>query len=224
MELVLVRHGQPEWVRDGRNVDDPRLTELGRTQAERAGVALAELDVDRLLVSPLVRAQQTAEPIAAALGLEAETLDWLAELRNPEWDGTDHDVERIFAEARRRPAEAHWEGLEGGESFREFHDRVVGGLRGLLGELGVRPDPTDYPVWEVDDPGERVVVVAHAGTNSLILTHLLGVHPVPWEWERFVLHHASISVALAVPIAGHHSFSLLRLSDTRHLPGELETR
>ncbi|MEM9034396.1 MAG: histidine phosphatase family protein [Actinomycetota bacterium] len=224
MELLLIRHGQPEWVRDGRNVDDPRLTALGEEQARRAAKAVAGLEVDRLLVSPLLRAQQTCAPIAAELGMEPETLDWLAELRNPVWDGTDHDVERIFSEARRRPAEAHWDGLEGGESFREFHDRVVTGLRGFLAERGVRPDPTDYPVWEVDEPGERVVVVAHAGTNSVILTHLLGVQPVPWEWERFVLHHASISVALAVPIAGHRSFSLLRLSDTRHLPGELETR
>lgn len=224
MELILIRHGQPEWVRNGLNVDDPRLTDLGERQAVRAGDALADLAVDRVLVSPLRRAQQTCAPIAERVGVDPVTLDWLAELRNPAWDGTDHDVERIFSDARRRPAEAHWDGLEGGESFRGFHQRVVGGLRDLLAAAGVRPDPTDYPVWEVDEPGERVVIVAHAGTNSVILTHLLGVQPVPWEWERFVLHHASISVALAVPIAEHFSFSLLRLSDTRHLPGELETR
>lgn len=224
MELVLIRHGQPEWVRDGLNVDDPRLTDLGHEQARRTAAALADVAVDRLFVSPLLRAQQTAAPIAESVGREAEIFDFLAEIRNPEWDGTDHDVERIFSEARQRPAELHWDGLDGGESFREFHARVGTGLAGLLGELGVRPDPSDLPLWEVDEPDRRYVVVAHAGTNSVILTHLLGVEPVPWEWERFVIHHASISLAQTVGLGGKWSFSLTRLSDTRQLPGELETR
>ena len=35
MEIVLIRHGQPEWTKDGRNVVDPPLTALGHEQAER---------------------------------------------------------------------------------------------------------------------------------------------------------------------------------------------
>jgi probable phosphoglycerate mutase len=224
VEILLVRHGQPEWVREGRNVDDPVLTAVGQEQARRAAAALATERFDRVLVSPLVRARQTAAPIEAALGRPAEVVDWLAEIRNPEWDGTDHDTERIFAEARLRPAEQHWDGLPGGESFRDFHDRVVGGLRHMLADVGVRPATTTLPLWTVAQPDLRVLLVAHAGTNSVILTHLLGVQPVPWEWERFVLHHASISQAMPLPIGEGHSFSLLRLSDTSHLPAELTTR
>ena len=224
MELVLVRHGQPEWVRDGYNVDDPVLTDLGHRQAQRAADALAGERFDRVLVSPLVRARQTAAPIEAALGVTGEVHDWLAELRNPVWEGTAHDTERIFAEARRRPAEQHWDGLPGGESFREFHDRVVGGLLPFLAAMGVRPATATLPLWDVDGPDQRVLVVAHAGTNSVLLTHLLGVQPVPWEWERFVLHHASISQTMTLPIGEGHSFSLLRLSDTSHLGPDLTTR
>ena len=224
VELVLVRHGQPEWVRDGRNVDEPVLTAAGHRQAALAAQALAAERFDHVLVSPLVRARQTAAPIEQALGREARVVDWLAEIRNPLWDGTDHDTERIFAEARLRPAEQHWDGLPGGESFRDFHDRIVGGLTGLLADVGVRQATGALPLWTVGDPDVRVLVVAHAGTNSVILTHLLGVQPVPWEWERFVLHHASISHAMSLAIGGGWSFSLLRLSDTRHLPAELITR
>ena len=224
MELVLVRHGQPEWIRRGRNVDDPVLTAVGRRQAARAARALTPERFDRVLVSPLARARETAAPIEAALGVQGEVLDWLAEIRNPAWDGTDHDTERIFAEARLRPAEQHWEGLAGGESFRAFHERVVGGLTALLDDAGVRPAASELPLWTVPDPMQRVLVVAHAGTNSVILTHLLGVRPVPWEWERFVLHHASISHAMPLMIGEGWSFSLLRLSDTRHLTPALTTR
>src|SRR4029453_7311 len=41
MELLLVRHGEPEWVRDGFNVDDPPLTTRGHEQAERLAGRLA---------------------------------------------------------------------------------------------------------------------------------------------------------------------------------------
>lgn len=218
-----MRHGQPEWVRAGRNVDDPVLTEVGHRQAALAAEALAGVRFDRVLVSPLVRARQTVAPIERALGVEAEVHDWLAEIRNPEWDGTEHDTERIFAEARRRPSAEHWDGLPGGESFRAFHERVVGGLTGFLASAGVRRSGDDLPLWEVDRPEARVLAVAHAGTNSVILTHLLGVAPVPWEWERFVIRHASFSETIPVPISDANSFALTRLSDTRHLPLDLVT-
>lgn len=218
-----MRHGQPEWVRAGRNVDDPVLTEIGHRQAALAAEALAAVRFDRVLVSPLVRARQTVAPIERALGVTAEVHDWLAEIRNPEWDGTEHDTERIFAEARRRPSAEHWDGLPGGESFRAFHERVVGGLTGFLASVGVRRSGDDLPLWEVDRPEARVLAVAHGGTNSVILTHLLGVAPVPWEWERFVIRHASFSETIPVPISDAHSFALTRLSDTRHLPLDLVT-
>jgi len=40
----------------------------------------------------------------------------------------------------------------------------------------------------------RIGVVAHGGTNSVILTHLLGIPPVPWEWIRFETPLAAYSV------------------------------
>lgn len=118
MELVLIRHGQPAWDRDGRSVDDPGLTELGHRQAAAVAARLAGLRVDRLLVSPLVRARETAAPIAAALAIEPEVHPWMAEIGNPTWEGTPtEEVERIFRENRGRTIAEQWEGLPGGESF-----------------------------------------------------------------------------------------------------------
>jgi broad specificity phosphatase PhoE len=225
MELVFIRHGQPEWERDGLTVVDPPLTDVGRRQADHVGDALGGRRVDRLLVSPLVRAQQTAEPAAKALGLEPETLPWLAEIASPAWDGTPSEtVEAIFAEARAKPLDDQWDGLPGGESFRDFHRRVTGGLVGLLDELGCERLTEFPPLWRVDDPGPCVVIVAHAGTDAVCLGHLLGIEAVPWEWERFVSFHASVSVVRPMPIADAHSFSLFRFSDTSHLPEHLQTR
>lgn len=210
-------------MRAGRNVDDPVLTDVGHRQAALAAAALRGERFDRVLVSPLVRARQTVAPIETALGVIAEVHPWLAEIRNPEWEGTEHDTERIFADARRRPSAQHWDGLPGGEPFRDFHTRVVGGLVGFLASVGVRRSTDVLPLWAMDRPDLRVLMVAHGGTNSVILGHLLGVEPVPWEWERFVIRHASFSEAFPVPISDGHSFALTRLSDTRHLPVELIT-
>ena len=85
---MLIRHAQPEWVRDGLNVVDPPLTELGRRQAEALATAMAGQEFDEVLVSPLLRARQTAEPVLEALG-RAEDIDmWLEEIRDPKWHGT----------------------------------------------------------------------------------------------------------------------------------------
>lgn len=225
MELVFVRHGQPEWDRDGLAVDDPVLTDTGLAQARHLGTAFTGRAVDRLLVSPLVRARQTAEPVAEALQMEPEILDWLPEIAAPVWQGTPSEVvQQAFADSRARPLDEQWDGLPGGESFRDFHRRITGGLDGLLHDLGVGRLSEFPPVWRLDDPGPRVVIVAHAGTNAVCLGHLLGIDPVPWEWERFVSFHASVSVVRPVPISGVHSFSLFRFSDTAHLPEHLHTR
>ena len=225
MELVFIRHGQPEWDRDGRSVTNPGLTELGHQQAEHLGEAFVDRHVDRLLVSPLVRSQQTAQPVAEALGIEPETLPWLAEIAAPAWDGTPSEVvEAAFADARAKPLDEQWDGLPGGESFRDFHQRVTGGLAGLLDELGCERLTEFPPLWRLEDPGPTVVVVAHAGTDAVCLGHLLGIEPVPWEWERFVSFHASVSTVRPMPIATAHSFSLFRFSDTSHLPEQLWTR
>lgn len=224
VEVLFIRHGEPAWERNGLSVDDPDLTERGRQQAELLAWRLGHLAVDRLLVSPLRRAQQTAAPLADALGMEPETLGFLAEITNPAWEGTPVDeVEEAFSASRSRAIEDHWDGLPGGESFRDFHERVTTGLRGLCTDLGairVREDP---PLYRLDDAPYRVAIVAHTGTNSVSIGHILGIPPVPWEWERFVSFHGSVSTLRTVEIAEAHTFSLFRFSDTSHLPEDLHT-
>ena len=62
---MLIRHAQPEWIRDGLTVVDPPLTELGTRQAQALAEAMAGQEFDEVLVSPLLRARQTAAPVLA---------------------------------------------------------------------------------------------------------------------------------------------------------------
>ncbi|MFV0309318.1 MAG: histidine phosphatase family protein [Desertimonas sp.] len=219
MEIVLVRHAQPEWVRGGLNVVDPPLTELGRRQAERLAPALLDETFDEVLVSPLMRARQTAAPYLRAAGREEVIAGWLEEIRDPKWHGT--PVERAaeaYAELRERPALARWEGLRGGESTRDFVERMRLGAQHFLAERGVHRVEHELPVWDVAEPGRRILLIAHAGTNAVTICHLLGLAPTPWEWERFVLGHASISRVEALSLGDGYTFGLSTLSDVEHLP------
>jgi broad specificity phosphatase PhoE len=219
MELLLLRHAQPEWSRAREAQVDPGLTELGTHQAERAADRLAGIHLDEVLVSTATRARQTAAPLLDRLpGIPTRSRGWLHEIRMPEtWQGTpSEEVDRVFRDARARPRDAWWEGMEGGETFRDFHARVTDGLTLEFAQRGIER-ATDG-LWNVpgDAPG-RVLMVAHAGTNSVVLGHLLGLDPEPWEWERFASDHASVTVLRSTPIAGKHIFSLQSFSDVSHL-------
>lgn len=225
MELLLLRHAQPEWSRGQEAQVDPGLTELGHRQAELAADRLAGVHLDEILVSTARRAQQTAAPLRSRLrDVTTDDRAWLHEIKPPDtWQGIPADeVDRIFREQRAQPRDAWWDGIDGGESFRDFHARVTDGLTLELGERGFERD--DDGLWHLPaDRPDRLLMVAHAGTNSVVLGHLLGLEPEPWEWERFALDHASVTVLRTTPIAGAHIFSLSSFSDVGHLPSELVT-
>ena len=71
---------------------------------------------------------------------------------------------------------------------------------------------------------QRIVVVAHGGTNAVSLGYLLGIEPVPWEWERFVSFHASISTIAPIEISTGTRSASFRFGDIAHLPVEAQTR
>ena len=75
MRLILVRHAEAS---PGEPDDLRPLTPAGRDAARALGERLAPLDPDAVLSSPLLRARETAQPIAAAAGVEAETDERLA--------------------------------------------------------------------------------------------------------------------------------------------------
>ena len=70
MRIIIVRHGEPDYVHDS-------LTEKGFREAQLLAKRLAPLDVKAYYCSPLGRAKDTAAPTLKAANRQAETLDWL---------------------------------------------------------------------------------------------------------------------------------------------------
>lgn len=219
-EITLVRHGEPEWLSaDGRSVADPPLTEYGHEQARCAAEVIARAKPQAIYVSPLLRAQQTAAPLAESVGISPVTIDALAEIEVGAQGRNQEEVDRYFQEAMRRPLVEHWDGWPDGESFRNFHRRVTEGAESILALHRITPEKRhDFTLWEVPEQRTAIAIVAHGGTNAVLLTHLLDVRPVPWEWMRFESELASHSVVHTRPLSEHgHVWSLQNFNETEAL-------
>jgi hypothetical protein len=96
--------------------------------------------------------------------------------------------------------------------MRDFARRIHAGASEFLAQHGITRIDHELPFWSIEKPEERLVLVAHAGTNSVFMCHLLGLQPTPWEWDRFVFGHASVSRLEALPVHDGCTFSLAALS------------
>jgi broad specificity phosphatase PhoE len=105
-----------------------RLSELGKRQAQTAAKLVAErLDIQRIVCSPMGRAQETAAPIAELTGLEPETWDWIYELREPTSYGTlpaEEQQRQRWSNRMLANADDPTHAPEDGESFSDLLGRV----------------------------------------------------------------------------------------------------
>jgi probable phosphoglycerate mutase len=136
LRLVLARHGQTDA--NIRLVLDslppgPPLTELGRRQAAELADELAVAPVVGVYASTAIRAQQTAEPVAARHGLAVEVVDGLQEVFLGDLDGTvgRESLERFIAVARAWQAGDLDRPMPGGESATEAIARFTAAIGGI---------------------------------------------------------------------------------------------
>ena len=195
MELLLIRHGLPERVvnEDGTPADPP-LSAKGRDQAERVARWLEGVSIDRLYSSPLLRARETAQPLAALRGLPVEIEPGVREydadsaLYIPMEDLKEHDYEQ-------------WKVLVSGGyaaevDFLAFRGEVVTGVEQII----------------ADNPGRRVVVFCHGGVINAWAGYVLGIgNPMFFEPAYTSIHRTLISSA--------GPRTLVSLNESGHLVG-----
>jgi broad specificity phosphatase PhoE len=136
VEIVLARHGETEWSRDGRHTGrtDIPLTDNGRRQAELLRGALAEWSFAEVLSSPLGRARETCR--LAGLDDRAELTDDLLE-----WDYGDYEGITTAQIRERRPDWYLWrDGCPNGEDAASIGarvDRVIAAVEGVDGAVAL---------------------------------------------------------------------------------------
>jgi ribonuclease H / adenosylcobalamin/alpha-ribazole phosphatase len=201
--FVLLRHGEtpltPEKRFSGSGGTDPELSPIGRHQAERVAAALAARGtVQAVVTSPLRRCRETAEAVAARLGLDVRVDEGLRETDFGAWEGL------TFAEVKERyPADLEaWLASSkvaptgGGESFAVVARRVALSRDKLIARYA----------------GRTVLLVTHVTPIKTLVRLALGAPPE--SLFRMELSAASLSV---VAYYADGNASLRLLNDTSHL-------
>lgn len=152
-----MRHGEVAYFdADGRPVGpiEVGLTAEGEEQAAAAGAALAGVEFDRVITSGLVRTMETARIVAP--GAELEAWPELEEMRGGRLeDIPDDELDEAFTFSLRGAASPD-DSFLGGETYREFLDRVVPAVERLL----------------ADEWGTALAVL-HGGVNRAIISYAL---------------------------------------------------
>src|SRR5947208_2299650 len=177
--LVLVRHGEASGNRELRYLgsSDVALTALGREQARRLARALRRFPLVAIYTSPLVRARETAQAIAAETGLD---VDVSADVREGDF-GAWEQLTRAEVRARDAQHLAAWEaGADiappAGESLADIRLRVVACTEALA----------------VRHAGETIALVSHVGPIKALVCAALELPPA--GAMRMWLDPASISI------------------------------
>lgn len=187
--LILLRHGRTKANASGllQGRIDPELDELGVQQAAAAAAVIGQ--VDRVLASPLRRAQQTA----AALGQSVETDERFIELNYGDWEGKPvRDVPAATWQEWRNDLDFR---PPGGETLNELGSRVRTGLADLAQEA----------------QDQTIVVVSHVSPIKASVAWALGTSDET-TW-RLYLGQASICRIDVTPTGAR----LIEFNVTSHL-------
>jgi len=169
-EVVLVRHGETEWSRDGKHTGrtDVPLTAKGREQADAVGRALQGRRFACVLTSPLSRARETCR--LAGFGGDAVVLEDLVE-----WDYGAYEGRTTVDIRRERPGWTLWaEGVPGGETADQVAARA------------------DRVLAQIASADGDVLVFAHGHVLRVLTARWLGLEPT--AGALFALDPATLSV------------------------------
>jgi probable phosphoglycerate mutase len=194
VELWLIRHALPVRIDGGPAPADPALSEEGLRQADQLAAWWAPHGVGHVYASPLRRAQETAAPLAAAVGADIVTVADLTE-----FDAhlpTYVPIEELRADpvAWQEAVDA-WLSPEAEATRQDFRRTVVAAVEAMVGA----------------HRGERVAVVCHGGVINAYLSHVLHLPGTIF----FEPAYTSVSRVIA---SGTHR-QLVSVNEAPHLGG-----
>jgi broad specificity phosphatase PhoE len=208
--LLLVRHGETEWNRQGRfqgQIDVP-LNDNGRQQAAQAGEFLKSVQIDSAISSSMSRPKETAEIILKHHpDVQLTTRDDLREISHGLWEGKlEAEIEQGY------PGLLHqWQlhpetvQMPEGENLQQVWDRAIAGWNAI--------------VESYSGQNCTVMVVAHDAINKAILCYIAGLGPESfWNFKQ---GNGAVSV-IDYPNSASNAPILMAMNITTHLGGVLD--
>ena len=212
MNILLVRHGETTWNREGRyqgRTDIP-LSETGHTQVRALGDRLQSIPLVLAVSSPLSRARATAAAILAGRrggahsargsSLELELDAGLLEISHGGWEG------QLASEVARDHAEMFgvWRTAPG-------RDALAGPGAETLGDVEARAWPVFERLAARLGPDDTGLIAAHDAVNRVLLCRILGL-PLDQVW-KFRQAPATLNVLSGPSLS---ELQVVRLNDCEH--------
>jgi len=199
MHVLLVRHGETPWNREGRyqgRTDIPLSIE-GEAQVKRLGERLRSVSFKTVIASPLTRAKATAEAIhCGPLELDAGLL----EISHGEWEG------KLASEVELSHAE-----MFGVWRTAPERNTKAGPKAESLGDVEARAWPVLERLCTTLGEHETGLIVAHDAVNRVLLCRVLGL-PLERVW-KFCQAPAALNVLSGPSIS---ELQVVRLNDSDH--------
>ena len=201
--LYLVRHGQSAGNAEGRfgGHGPTPLSDLGREQAEKTAQMLAKEGVEAIYSSDLIRAVQTAEPLAKLLDLPIHQSAAFRERHVGVLQGLTFDESKqqypndYYALINRNVNHV----ITDGESYRNLLRRITIELRNILRNHNLK----------------RIAIFSHTGAICYLTLHLMGaIHRGTKSTPWLITSNCGIN---RFEFRGPRNVRVLALNDTRHL-------
>jgi probable phosphoglycerate mutase len=203
MNLLLVRHGETTWNREGRyqGRTDVPLSDTGLAQARALGARLAGLPIAIAIASPLERTRRTATEILGDRAVTLETDEALLEISHGQWEGQlasaiEISHAEMFGTWRVRP-DRHVPAGPGAETLGDVEERAWPVLVRTCARLS---------------GDQTALLVAHDAVNRVLLCRVLGL-PMTRVWT-FRQSPAALNVLSGTSIA---ELQVVLLNDSEHV-------
>lgn len=203
MNVLLVRHGETPWNREGRyqGRSDIPLSDVGQVQVRALGQRLAHIPISLAISSPLSRTRGTAEAILAGRDVELETDEALIEISHGQWEGQlASDIEISHAE------------MFGTWRSRPDRDVPAGPGAETLGDVEERAWPVLVRTCARLGANETALLVAHDAVIRVLLCRVLGL-PISRVW-MFRQAPSALNVLAGPSLA---ELQVVRLNDSEHV-------
>jgi len=196
MEVLLIRHAIPIRRELESGIANPELATEGLKQADLMAQYLASEKLHAIYASPMQRAQQTAQPLAAVQGLTITTVDGVAE-----YDKNSNQY--VPVEELKAKNDPRWQEMLRGEwtstdeTEEEFISRTVSSIEDII----------------TNHASQRVAIVCHGGVINAYICHVLGLKN---QRGFFYPNYTSLH---RIAAAGSGERSIVTLNETSHLRG-----
>ena len=228
MEIVLIRHGQPEWMPNNIYTKNPGLTDLGKIQSQKSSSVFQKNDIDELWVSPLKRAQETFTPFKEK-GVAKSTYiyEWLQEMQDDEEEalyGKSSEEIMAFFEKRNSQSFEEWTDGNHGKYMKKFSKNIVSNLEIELEKRGIVSLDTKFDRrFDLSKSKiEKLMIISHAGTMSVLLSYFLNMPLYAWTWRKFLPRYTGHTTFKFTEFSNGHFFRLKEFNNVSFMDSDEE--